>query len=112
MLEDQRELSNLFNHILENCKFEKEISDLIIFKKALFESAFVSEIELLQSLSSLINNESLWRQHALMLLGDYYVSKKENIKAKEFYSEILTIKNLHKEFYNRAKMRLELITNG
>ena len=108
LIKDQKELSNLFNHILENCKFEKEIGDLILFKKALFESTFVSEIELLESLKPLINNESLWKQHALMLLGDYYVSKNENIKAREFYSEILKIKNLNEEFYNRAKTRLKL----
>lgn len=107
LIEDQKELSNLFNHILENCEFEKEIGDLILFKKALFESTFVSEIELLESLKPLISNESLWKHHALMLLGDYYVSKNENIKAKEFYSEILRIKNLNEEFYNRVKIRLK-----
>jgi len=108
LLEDQKGILNLFNHILENCKFEKEISDLIIYKKALLESTFVSENELLKSLKPLTNSESLWKHHALLLLGDYYVSKKENIKAREFYSEILKIKNLHKEFYNRTQIRLEL----
>ena len=32
LIVDQRELSNLFDHVLENNKFEKEIKNLIIFK--------------------------------------------------------------------------------
>ena len=46
-----------------------------------------------------------------MLLGDYFVSKKEYLKAKEFYMEILSLKNLHKEFYDHARSHLILISN-
>ena len=74
---DQGELSNLFDHVLENNKFEKEIKNLIIFKKALFQSNFVSELELLEAVKPLINTETVWKPHALLLLGDYFASKKE-----------------------------------
>ena len=84
LIVDQGELSNLFDHVLENNKFEKEIKNLIIFKKALFLSNFVS---------------------------DYLASKKEYLKAKEFYMQILSLKNLHKELYNRARSQLIFITN-
>ena len=40
LITDQEMLSNLFNHILENNEFEEEIKNLIIFKKALFQSNF------------------------------------------------------------------------
>ena len=73
LIVDQVELSNLFDHVLENNKFEKEVSNLIIFKKALFQSNFVSELELLESLKPLINEETLWKPHALLLLGDYFI---------------------------------------
>ena len=43
LIVDQLELSSLFDHVLENNKFEEEIKNLIIFKKALFQSHFVSE---------------------------------------------------------------------
>ena len=69
MIVDQEELLNLFNHVLENNKFEKEVQNLIIFKKALFQSNFVSELELLETVKPLINNETLWKPHALLLLG-------------------------------------------
>ena len=111
LIVDQGELSNLFDHVLENNKFEKEIKNLIIFKKALFQSNFVSESELLESVKPLTNAETVWKPHALLLLGDYFVSKKEYLKAKEFYMQILSLKNLNKEFYNQARSQLVLIAN-
>ena len=111
LIVDQGELSNLFDHVLENNKFEKEIKNLIIFKKALFQSNFVSELELLEAVKPLINTETIWKAHALLLLGDYFASKKEYLKAKEFYMQILSLKNLHKELYNRARSQLIFITN-
>ena len=111
LIVDQGELSNLFDHVLENNKFEKEIKNLIIFKKALFQSNFVSELELLEAVKPLINTETVWKPHALLLLGDYFASKKEYLKAKEFYVQILSLKNLHKELYNQARSRLIFVTN-
>ena len=111
LIVDQGELSNLFDHVLENNKFEKEVKNLIIFKRALFQSNFVSELELLDAVKPLINTETVWKPHALLLLGDYFASKKEYLKAKEFYVQILSLKNLHKELYNHARSQLIFITN-
>ena len=108
---EQNELSNLFDHVLENNKFEKEVKNLIIFKKAIFQSNFVSELELLETVKPLINTETVWKPHALLLLGDYFASKKEYLKAKEFYVQILSLKNLHKELYNQARSQLIFIAN-
>ena len=111
LIVDQGELSNLFDHVLENNKFEKEVKNLIIFKKALFQSNFVSELELLDAVKPLINTETVWKPHALLLLGDYFASKKEYLKAKEFYVQIFSLKNLHKELYNHARSQLIFIIN-
>ena len=111
LIVDQGELSNLFDHVLENNKFEKEVKNLIIFKKALFQSNFVSELELLDTVKPLISTETVWKPHALLLLGDYFASKKEYLKAKEFYVQILSLKNLHKELYNQARSQLIFIAN-
>ena len=108
---EQKELLNLFDHILKNNKFDKEVRNLIIFKKALFQSNFVSELELLKVVNPLINTESLWKPHALLLLGDYFFSKQEYLKAKEFYVRILTLKDLHNELYEQARSQLTLIKN-
>ena len=111
LITDKNELSVLFNHILKNNKFEKEIKNLIIFKKALFQSDFVNELELLEELKPLINTESVWKPHALLLLGDYFAFNKEYLKAKEFYIQILSLKNLNTEMYEQARSQLALISN-
>ena len=111
LITDQEELSNLFDHVLQNNKFEKEIKNLIIFKKALFQSNFLSELELLETVKPLTNTDTVWKPHALLLLGDYFASKKEYLKAKEFYMQILSLKNLHRELYSRARSQLIFIAN-
>ncbi len=111
LIADQRELSNLFDHVLKNNKFEKEVKNLIIFNKALFQSNFVSELELLEAVKPLINTDTVWKPHALLLLGDYFASKKEYLKAKELYLQILSLKNLHQELYNQARSQLIFVTN-
>jgi len=105
---DQKELLKLFDHVLKNNKFEKEVKNLIIFKKALFLSSFESETEMLEALKLLINGDSLWKPHALLLLGDYFFSKDEYLKAREFYSKVLTLKGLHKELYEQARSQIVL----
>ena len=83
----------------------------MIYKKALFYSNFVNESELLNGIKPLLNTENLWKPHALLLLGDYFVSKKEYLKAKEFYTQVLYIKNLQKDLYDQARSQLVFITN-
>ena len=111
-LKEQKELLDLFDHVLKNNKFEKEVKNLIIFKKALFQSSFVYEAELLETLKPLMNSESLWKPHALLLLGDYFFSKNEYLKAKEFYKQIISMNNLQKDLYDQAIFQLSQITNG
>ena len=111
LITDHKELSTLFDHILENNKFSKEVRNLLIYKKALLNSNFVNESELLESIKPLINAETFWKPHGLLLLGDYFVSKGEYIKAIEFYQKIFTIKNLQKDFYNHASSQLAMIAN-
>ena len=111
LIVDQKELLNLYNHLLENNKFEKEVKNLIIFKKALFQTNFENESELLETAKPLLNSDTVWKPHILLLLGDYFVSKKQNLKAKEFYIKILSLKSLHKELYDQARSQLMLIEN-
>ena len=109
LIDDKEELYNLFDYILKNKKFDDEIKNLILFKKALFQSNFSTELELLKIVKPILNSDSLWRPYALLLLGDYFASKKEYKKAKEFYMQILTIRNLQKELYDHANLQLASI---
>ena len=110
LISDYKEISILYDHLLENNKFEKELRNLLIYKKALFISNSIIESELLETIKPLLNTDTLWKPHALLLLGDYFMSKGENIKAIEFYQQILSINNLHKDLYNQAKSQLVIIT--
>ena len=111
LITDYKELSVLFDHLLANNKFSKEQRNLLIYKKALLSSSFVNEADMLKFIKPLLNNETFWKPHALLLLGDYFVSKGEYLKATEFYSKIFTISNLHKNLYNHARSQLSIISN-
>tara|TARA_Y100000590_G_scaffold162089_2_gene185823 strand:+ start:55 stop:702 length:648 start_codon:yes stop_codon:yes gene_type:complete len=109
LITDNKEILALYDHLLENNNFEKEVRNLLIYKKSLFSSNSVSEKEMLETIKPLLNTDTLWKPHALLLLGDYFASKGENIKAKEFYQQILSINNLHKDLYDQAKSQLAII---
>ena len=111
LITEYKEISSLYEHLLENNKFEKELRNLLIYKKALFDSNFIVESELLETIKPLLNTDTLWKPHALLLLGDYFTSKGENIKAIEFYQQILSINNLHKDLYDQAKSQLVIIAH-
>ena len=111
LITDYKEISALYDHLLENNNFEKELRNLLIYKKSLFSSNSVSETELLETIKPLLNTDTLWKPHALLLLGDYFMSKGENIKAIEFYQQILSINNLHQDLYDQAKSQLVAITH-
>ena len=111
LISDYKEISALYDHLLENNKFEKELRNLLIYKKALFSSNFVNESKLLETIKPLLNTDTLWKPHALLLLGDYFMSKGENIKAREFYQQILSINNLHKDLYDQARSQLIIINH-
>ena len=112
LISSKQEVSNLFDHLLENNKFDKEIRNLLLYKKILYKSNYVEESKMLEEIKPLLNNkESAWRSHALLLLGDFYFSKKEYIKAKDFYSEILSTENLQQDLYNQARSKLVFIAD-
>ena len=111
LITDENELSNLFNYILENHKFDKEMTNLLIYKKAMIQSNFVDESQLIDTLKPMISSESLWKPHALLLLADYFYSKNEVIKAKDFYSQVISSKNVQKELFDHANSQLIIISN-
>ncbi len=111
LISDENEVFELFNYILNEKKIDAEIRNLLIYKKALHSSSFISEKEMLDNIKPLLKDGNIWKPHALLLLGDYFASKNENLKAKEFYTEILTIKNLQKNIYDQVISKLSYVTN-
>ena len=106
LLENNDEINTLFNELIEKTNLDNEIKNLIIYKKALFNSDFVSENELLKILNPVINSESIWKSHGLYLLAEFFYSKKEKQKAKEFFNQILLLPNANNEIKLESQKRL------
>ena len=106
LLENNEEINILFNELIEKTKLDNEIKNLIIYKKALFNSDFVSENELLKILNPVINSESIWKSHALYLLAEFFYSKDEKQKAKEFFNQIIILPNANSTIKTESQKRL------
>ena len=106
LLENNDEINILFNELIEKTNLENEIKNLIIYKKALFNSDFVSENELLKILNPVINSESIWKSHALYLLAEFFYSKEEKQKAKEFFNQIIALPNANSAIKTESQKRL------
>ena len=102
-----REITNdLFDVIIEDISLEKEIKNLIVYKKALYNADFASENELLEILKPVVNSNSVWKSHALYLLAEYFYSKNEKQKSKEFFSQILNLEESSLDIKQAAQKRL------
>ena len=111
MIVDKKEILILFNNIIDKNKFSKEDKNLLIYKKALFISNFANETELLSDIKPLLNSDTFWKAHGLLLIGDYFVSRNESLKAIDFYQQVFNIKNLNQDLYNHARFQLSLISD-
>jgi predicted negative regulator of RcsB-dependent stress response len=106
LIEKKSEINTLFDVLIKKTKLEEEIKNLIIYKKALFNSSLVSENELLQILNPIINSESIWKSHGLYLLAEYFYSNNEKKKAKEFFNKILTLSNSNNDIKLESQKRI------
>ena len=55
------EINEYFDILINDLRLDKEIKNLIIYKKALFNSDFETENNLIAILNPLINSESIWK---------------------------------------------------
>ena len=106
LINNKDEINNLFDILINKTSLETEIKNLIIYKKALYNADSSNESELLNILNSLINSKSVWNSHALYLLAEYFYSKNEKQKSKEFFNQILSIENANQDIVKEAQKRL------
>ena len=106
ILNSNEEINHLFDQILNNVNLEKEIKNLVIYKKGLINADFQPENIMIEILKPVINSESFWKPHSLLLLGDYFLFKGERQKAKDFYSQILTSQKTNENIFNQAQQRI------
>ena len=106
LIDDPNEINDLFDFVINKVDLEKEIKNLIIYKKALYNADNIDENQLLEILNPLINSQSVWKSHALYLLAEYFYSKNEKEKSKEFFKQILNTENANGDLVKESRKRL------
>ena len=106
LIADKEKMISLFDTVIYDSSLESEIKNLVIYKKALFYADEIDENDLLKMLGPLINSESVWKSHALYLMAEYFYSKNEKKKSKEFFNQIVNLKNSNQELMLEAQKRL------
>ena len=101
------EINSYFDIIIDQVKLDEEIKNLNIFKKALFNSESETEDTMLKILKPLINSDSIWKSHALFLMGEYYYSNKEKQKSIEFFNKIIEVPNANPAIKLEAQRRIK-----
>ena len=81
--------------------------NLIIYKKGLYNSEYVTEEELLNIFKPLINRENTWKSHSLYVIAEYFFAKNEKQKSKEFFEKILEMENANPQIKVEAQKRLQ-----
>jgi len=106
LIKDKNEINYLFDVLINKTSLDYEIKNLIIYKKALFNADTTNENELLNILNPIINSKSIWKSHGLYLLAEYFYSKNEKQKSKEFFNQILNTKNANTDIIKETQKRL------
>ena len=102
----KNEINKYFDKVISISSLEKEIKNLNIYKKAVFNSDFVSDIELVEILRPITNSDSIWKSHSLLLLSEYFYFKKNYAESKKLLNEILSFEDSNPEIKLEAKKKL------
>ena len=106
LISENKKINELFDIVINETSLETEIKNLVIYKKALFNSDFESENNLIKILNPIINSDSVWKSHGLYLLAEYFYHKNHKQKSKEFFSQILTLENSNPNIKIESEKRL------
>ena len=106
LVNDKKKINNYFDIVIKSQE-EKEIKNLIIYKKAMYNTGIVSENELLDILNPILKSESVWKSHALLLMADYFEHNDNLIKSKDFLKEIVNSQLINNSIKIEAERRLK-----
>ena len=106
LVSNENEINDYFDILIEKTSLDKEIRNLVIYKKALFNADQAQESDLLNILNPLINSDSVWKSHALYLMAEYFFSKDQKQKSKEFFNQIISLENSNSDIKLQAEKRL------
>ena len=106
LISEKNTINELFDVIINETSLDKEIKNLNIYKKALYNADDSNENDLLNILNPVIKSESVWKSHALYLMAEFFYSKNEMQKSKEFFNQIVNLENANQEIQLEARKRL------
>ena len=104
LLDNQIKINEFFDTIISISKNENKF--LIVYKKALYNSDKISDNEVLAILKPVLNSDSIWKQHALLLMADIYFQKKQLNKSRDFLNKILDLEGSNQNLKQEVKKRL------
>ena len=106
LLNDLKKINDYFDVLINDTSLNEEIKHLIIYKKALYNSDLSNEIELLEILKPILNSNSVWKSQSLYLIAEFFYSKNQKQKSKEFFEQIIKLENPNQEIKIKAQKRL------
>ena len=106
LISNQIEINSYFDILIEKTSLDKEIKNLVIYKKALFNADQYQENDLLNILKPVINSKSVWKSHALYLMAEFFYAKDQKKKSKEFFNQIMSLENPNSDIRMEVEKRL------
>ena len=106
LVSDKNKINSLFDILINKTSLDSEIKYLIIYKKPLYNADTINEGQILEILNPIINSKSIWKSHALYLLAEYFYSKDQKQKSKEFFNQILQLKDANIDILKETQKRL------
>ena len=88
LIDNKETIIYYFDEVINNNSFKEEDLNLLRLKKAIYISDISMEQEILGLINPIINSNSVWKNHALKFLGDFYYSNGQQQKAKQYYLQL------------------------
>ena len=106
LISSNQEINSYFDFLINEIPLDKEIKNLTIYKKGLFNSDFVDENQLLNILNPVIKSESIWKPQAMYLMAEFYLAKNQKQKSKDFFEQVMIIENVSPKIKLEVQRRL------
>ena len=106
LISSNQEINSYFDLLINDVSLDKEIKNLTIYKKGLYNSDFVDENQLLDILNPVIKSESIWKPQAMYLMAEFYLAKNQKQKSKDFFDQVINIENVSPKIKLEVQRRL------
>ncbi len=106
LISEKNDINRYFDIVINISSLEKEIKNLNIYKKAIYNSNFVDETELVEILRPVTNSDSIWKSHSLFLLAEFFYFKENKAESKKLLNEIINYENSNPEIKLESQKKL------